>query len=118
MVPDTLAQIPEGEDRGTVTTDAAYDTRRCHTALSDRQATWIIPSRKNARRWKKDWTTAIARNQALRATRHEPRQPLPSATRSTGWRLRLLRVGKPKRRRSATLPKCWWIFTYELAQAT
>ena len=58
VLPDRLAQIPEGEKIGTVTADGAYDTRRCHTAIIDRQATPIIPIRKNARPWKEDCPAA------------------------------------------------------------
>lgn len=47
ILPELLDQIPEGEDVGTVTADGAYDTRRCHTAIIDRQATVIIPIRRN-----------------------------------------------------------------------
>ena len=70
VLPELLDQIPEGEEIGTVTADGAYDTRRCHTAIIDRQATAIIPIRKNGRPWKEDCPTAIARNETLRATRH------------------------------------------------
>jgi hypothetical protein len=70
VLPDLLDQIPAGEDIGTVTADGAYDTRRCHTAIIDRQATAIIPIRKNGRPWKEDCPAAIARNETLRATRH------------------------------------------------
>ena len=52
VLPELLDQIPEGEDIGTVTADGAYDTRRCYTAIIDRQATAIIPIRKNGRPWK------------------------------------------------------------------
>jgi hypothetical protein len=62
-----------GEDIGTVTADGAYDTSRCHTAIIDRQATAIIPIRKNGRPWKEDCPAAIARNGTLRATRHSGR---------------------------------------------
>jgi len=48
----------------------AERTRRCHTAIIDRQATPIIPIRKNGRSWKEDCPAAIARNDTLRATRH------------------------------------------------
>ena len=44
VLPELLDQIPESEI-GTVTADGAYDTRRCHTAIIDRQATPIIPIR-------------------------------------------------------------------------
>lgn len=51
----------------------AYDTRRCHTAVIERAATAIIPIRKNGRPWKEDCPAAIARNETLRATRHNGR---------------------------------------------
>ena len=47
VLPDLLEQIPEGEEIGTVTADGAYGIRRCHTAIIDREATPIIPIRKN-----------------------------------------------------------------------
>ena len=50
VLPDLLDQIPEGEEIGTVTADGAYDTRRCHTAIVDRQATAIIPIRRTVGR--------------------------------------------------------------------
>jgi hypothetical protein len=79
VLPELLDQIPAGEEIGTVTADGAYDTRRCHTplphaaatrAILRRQATAIIPIRKNGRPWKEDCPAAIARNETLRATRH------------------------------------------------
>ena len=70
VLPDLLDQVPEGEDIGTVTADGACDTRRCHTAVIDREATAIIPIRKNGRPWKEDCPAAIARNETLRATRY------------------------------------------------
>lgn len=70
ILPELLDQIPEDEEIGTVTADGAYDTRRCHTAIIDRQATAIIPIRKNGRPWKEDCPAARARNETLRATRH------------------------------------------------
>ena len=45
-LPDLLGQIPEDEQIGTVTADGAHDTRRCHKAITDLQATPIIPIRK------------------------------------------------------------------------
>jgi len=70
VLPDLLGQIPEDEQIGTVTADGAYDTRRCHTAIIDRQGTAIIPIRRNGRLWKEDCPAARARNETLRATRH------------------------------------------------
>lgn len=52
MIP--AVQIPEVEEIGTETADGAYDTRRCHTAIIDRQAPAIIPIRKSGRPWKED----------------------------------------------------------------
>ncbi len=70
VLPDLLDQIPEDEPISTVTADGAYDTRRCHTAIIERQATAIIPLRKNGRPWKEDGPAAAARNDIFRATRH------------------------------------------------
>jgi hypothetical protein len=70
VLPELLDQIPEGEEIDTVTADGAYGTRRCHTAIIDREATAIIPIRKNGRPRKEDCPVAIARNETLRATRH------------------------------------------------
>ncbi len=68
ILPELLGQIPVLEKIGTVTADGAYDTRRCHTAIIDRQAIAVIPIRKNGRPWKEDCPAAIARNETLRAT--------------------------------------------------
>ncbi len=70
VLPELLDQIPEDEQIGTVTGGGAYDTRRCHAAIIERQATAIIPIRKNGRPWKEDCPAARARNETLRATRH------------------------------------------------
>jgi hypothetical protein len=70
VLPDLLGQIPADEQIGTVTADGAYDTRRCHKAITDRRAIPIIPIRKNGRMWKEDCPAARARNETLRATRH------------------------------------------------
>ena len=102
VLPELLDQIPEGEEIGTVTADGAYNTRRCHTAIIDRQATAIIPIRKNDRPWKEDCPAAGARNETLRATRHYGRAfwkhwtgyharsrieaKMPSRVRSNLWR--------------------------------
>ena len=70
VLPDLLDQIPDDEPIGTATADGAYDTRRCHTAIIERQATAIIPIRRNGRPWKEDGPAAVPRNEILRATRH------------------------------------------------
>ena len=102
VLPDLLGQIPEDEQIGTVTADGAYDTRRCHTAIIAREATPIIPIRKNGRLWKDDCPAARTRNETLRATRYYGRAfwkrwtgyharsrieaRMPSPVRSNRWR--------------------------------
>jgi hypothetical protein len=83
--PDLLGQIPADEQIGTVIADGACDTRRCHTAIIERQGTPIIPIRKNGRPWKEDCPAALGmvlgpmadnaspRNETRRATRHHGR---------------------------------------------
>jgi hypothetical protein len=68
VLPGLLAQIPLEQPIGTVTADGAYDTRKCHTAIVERDATAVIPIRKNGRAWKEDGPAARARNETLRAT--------------------------------------------------
>lgn len=83
MLPELLDQIPPAQEIGSVTADGAYDTRKCHNAIhcpavhvsmhergADRGANAVIPPRKNAKLWKPDTAGAIARNDALRATKY------------------------------------------------
>ena len=49
VLPELLNQVPQDEPIGTVTADGAYDTRRCHTAVLERDAIPIILIRKNGR---------------------------------------------------------------------
>ena len=70
VLPELPDKIPAGDQIGTVTADSACNTRRCHTAIIDRQANAIIPIRKTARSWKEDCPAARAWNETLRATRH------------------------------------------------
>ena len=70
VLPDLLGQIPSDEDIGSVTADGAYDTRNCHDVIADRGAAAIIPPRKNAKPWKPTTAGAIARNEALRASKY------------------------------------------------
>ncbi|MTE01114.1 IS5 family transposase [Paracoccus sp. YIM 132242] len=67
VLPDLLAQIPEGEPIASVTADGAYDTRGCRDAIANRGADAVIPPRRNAKPWKKDSPGAEGRNEALRA---------------------------------------------------
>ena len=70
MLPELLNQIPADQEIGSVTADGAYDTRKCHHAIAERGAHAVIPPRKNAKPWKPDTPGAMARNEALRASRH------------------------------------------------
>jgi hypothetical protein len=52
MLPKLLEQIPADEILSTVTADGAYDTRACHSAIANREAQAVIPTRRNGRPWK------------------------------------------------------------------
>ena len=69
MLPELLKQIRPDQKIGSVTADGAYDTRKCHDAVAARGAAAIIPPRKNAKPWRPDTAGAVARNEALRASR-------------------------------------------------
>jgi transposase len=70
VLPDLLNQIPADETIGSVTADGAYDTRKCHDAIAGRGAHAVIPPRKNAQPWKTVTVGAVARNEALRASKY------------------------------------------------
>ena len=83
MLPELLAQIHADQDIASVTapshglqanrcraTDGAYDTRKCHDAIAERGANAVIPPRKNAKPWKAITAGAVARNEALRASKY------------------------------------------------
>ena len=70
MLPELLAQIPADQDIASVTADGAYDTRKCHDAIADRGTAAIIPPRKNAKPWKTVTAGAVARNEALWASKY------------------------------------------------
>ena len=69
MLPELLDQIPPDQEIASVTADGAFDTRKCHDAIAACGAAAIIPPRRNAKPWKPDTAGAIARNDALRASR-------------------------------------------------
>ena len=69
VLPDLLSQTPANEPIGSVTADGAYDTRKCHDTIADRGANAVIPQRKNTKSWKPSSAGAIARNEALRASK-------------------------------------------------
>ncbi len=64
---DDCSGLPVNDGR--VATAGALDTRKCHDVIAARGAAAIIPPRKNAKPWKPDSPGAIARNEALRASR-------------------------------------------------
>ena len=70
MLPELLDQIPLDQNIGSVTADGAYDTRKCHNAIAVRGAHAVIPPRKNAKPWKPTSVGAIARNEAVNASRY------------------------------------------------
>jgi len=70
MLPELLDQTPPEQDIGSVTADGAYDTRKCHDAIAARDAHAVIPPRKNAKPWKPTSAGAIARNDAVNASRY------------------------------------------------
>ncbi|TDK53375.1 IS5 family transposase [Antarcticimicrobium luteum] len=70
MLPELLNQIPADQTIGSVTADGAYDTRRCHDVIAARNAHAVIPPRKNAKPWKSTSAGAIARNEAVNASRY------------------------------------------------
>ena len=69
VLPGLLDQIPASQDIVSVTADGAYDTRKCHDAIAERGAAAVIPPRRNAKPWKGETAGAVARNEALRASR-------------------------------------------------
>ena len=70
MLPELLNQIPADQSIGSVTADGAYDTRKCYDAIAIRNANAVIPPRKNAKPWKPTSAGAIARNEAVNASRY------------------------------------------------
>jgi len=70
MLPELLNQVPSDQEVGSVTAEGAYDTRNCHEAIAARDAHAVIPPRKNAKPWKPTSAGAIARNEAVRASRY------------------------------------------------
>lgn len=68
VLPDLLNQIPRNERIDSVSADRAYDTKRSHTAIAEREAEAIIPVRKNGKPWKENTPGASVRNETLRAT--------------------------------------------------
>ena len=125
MLPELLDQIPPDQQIASVTapshglqanrcraTDGAFDTRKCHDAIAARGAAAIIPPRKNAKPWKPDTAGAIARNEALRASRRFGRtiwRPLSAA--SCGCACRTMDgaaiTAEATSKQRCTVSNCW-----------
>jgi hypothetical protein len=85
---------------------APKNTRRCHTAIINRQATAIIPFRKNGRAWKEACPAAIARNETLRATRNYGRAFLRPASTATFGCTSLAMAGRDITPAAASRQRC------------
>ncbi len=70
VLPLLLDQICDDERIGAVSGDGAYDTRACHEAIAVRNASAVIPVRRNAKPWKEASPGATARNETLKVTRY------------------------------------------------
>jgi hypothetical protein len=70
MLPYPLTQIPRDQEIGSMTTDQAYDTRKCHDAIAVCRANAVIPPHRNAQTWKPSTDGTIAKNDALRASKY------------------------------------------------
>lgn len=70
MLPELLKQIPRVQAIGRVTADGAYNARKCYDASDDRGANAVVPTHKNSKPWKTDTAGAIARNEALLASKY------------------------------------------------
>ncbi len=70
MLPELLDQILADQEVGSVTADGAYDTRNCHDAIADCGAHAVVPPRGNAKPWKTSTKGAVARNEALQASKY------------------------------------------------
>ena len=70
MLPELFSQLPPDHKIVSVTADGPYDTRKCHDAIAERGSDAIIPPCKNAKPWKTATAGAVARSEALRASKY------------------------------------------------
>ncbi|APG46722.1 transposase, IS4 family [Phaeobacter porticola] len=70
MLPELIDQISPDQTIGSVTAEGAYDTCKCHDAIAARNANAVIPPRKNTKPWKPASAGAVARNDAINASRY------------------------------------------------
>ena len=69
ILPELADQIPADADIGSVTSDGAYDTCKCHDYAADRGAHTVVSFRKNATPWRTSTAGAISWNEPLRASK-------------------------------------------------
>jgi hypothetical protein len=70
MLPDLLTQIPADHHKASVTPEGPPDTQKCHDAIAETWSNVVIPPTKNAKQWKAITAGAVARNEALRASKY------------------------------------------------
>jgi len=70
VLPELPDQIPLDQEIARVTANGACDTRKCPDAIAGRGAGAVIPPRKNAKPCKAVTAAAVARNEALRASKY------------------------------------------------
>ena len=70
MLPELLGQIPPDQEIASVTADGAYDTRKCHDAIAERGAACRHPAPQERQAVEDDTAGAVARNEALRASKY------------------------------------------------
>lgn len=88
-LPELSSRIPDAEEIGAVTADGAYDTRRCHVSIRERDvepfgcsfgSVAVMPSlpiRRIGRAWKPDRRAAISRNEISRTSPPEEMGGIP-----------------------------------------
>ena len=70
ILPDLLAQLPEGEQIELISGDGAYDTRAVYAAAASREAALLVPPRRNGKSWKARTAGAEERNETLCTIKH------------------------------------------------
>ena len=76
VLPDLLSRTAPDQETGSVTADGAYDTGKCHEAITARNASnasAVIAPRRNAKLWKPDTPGARAPKEALRCSKYPGR---------------------------------------------
>ena len=101
VLPDLLSRTAPDRETGSVTADGAYDTGKCHKAITARNASnasAVIAPRKNAKLWQPDTPGARAPKEALRCSKY-PGRALAKPDR--------VPVPKPRRNKDALCEMTW-----------